>query len=238
MDGTHFGSGGLVGVDYDKDPGVYKPWKPLTMYNMKLQILKLPNMQYADPNGIDVLIKATNLQKHLRDNANKVPYSGQQFYTVGVSKERNEARPIQFNPDFSPEQMFIDSQDYRIKGWKSGWTLPFSPNTGPGNDPQVPTNTADEHSLKHDLRYEAEPENVKEIDDDFINEQLDHAIEDPIGSVSQITGLIGSAGIAAKRKIESLTGTLYPTNNSKFYSVLNIFINVSNLIYFIFRINE
>ena len=108
-------------------------------------------------------------------------------------------------------QLLYERKDYQ-KAIKLGLTIPFSHNTGPGNTPVEPSNTADEHALQHDLEY-SKGGDVSESDTNFVNKMLDHALGDNVGSISQITGLLGGVGIKAKQAIESKTGQIYPAGN-------------------------
>lgn len=106
----------------------------------------------------------------------------------------------------------MDEKADFAKAQRLGLTVPFSHNTGPGNSPKEPSNTADEHSLTHDLAY-SKGGDVWDDDNEFIQAMFDHAVDDPVGSVSQLTGLVGGIGIKAKQAIESKTGQLYPAGN-------------------------
>ncbi len=122
--------------------------------------------------------------------------------------------------DFNERNLSALFQDFkqRVK-----LTVPFNPNTGPGNDVEPPGSTSDVHSITHDKAYEDAKSamDVVAADETFINEQLDHVIEDPIGSVSNINAMIGSAGIAAKKFVEGHIGVQYP---GEFNYILTLYV--------------
>ncbi len=109
------------------------------------------------------------------------------------------------------QELLAERNDFNTAS-RLGLTVPFSHNTGPFNDIVEPSNTADEHALQHDIEY-SKGGDVRDTDDNFIKNMFDHAVGDPVGSISQITGLLGGAGISAKKAIETKTGQLYPAGN-------------------------
>lgn len=90
---------------------------------------------------------------------------------------------------------------------QSGIVLPFSNNIGPGNTIQHPRTAADAIAQGHDLHYQdaKEPSDVLSADREAIGQFIHQAVKDP-DPVSQLQGVIGAVGLAAKHLGESLAG--------------------------------
>lgn len=90
-------------------------------------------------------------------------------------------------------------------------TLPYHPNTGPGNVLVPPTNPVDEHSYTHDIDYSkvTTRKETHKVDRKFIGKQVDHFIE----TGNPASG-IAAAAIFVKNQIEERTGVhFYPDLN-------------------------
>ncbi len=176
------------------------PWKQLKFNDIRNKLKSIPQLSSGEK-----LNKATqSVYTFLKANRDNLKYSSQETY--GGTNEKGEST---WDTRVTADQLYSDYKKFHTTGYKRGFTLPFSPNTGPGNDLHPPTNTADEHSLTHDIAY-GKGGDVSGADKEFINAQSDHALEDPIGSISQVTGLLGTAGIMLKQGLEKKIGQLYP----------------------------
>ncbi len=80
------------------------------------------------------------------------------------------------------------------------------------------TSWSDEHSIIHDKAFDEAKtqEDVLKADGTFINDQITHFIEDPIGSISGTNALLGAIGIGTKNVIEKKTGVIYPQVDSEY----------------------
>lgn len=192
----------------------YEPNKTFKDLNYDSVIEYLTKIKH--PVGRSIALKPKNLNNvynYLKFHAKYIDYV----------HEQQRDKPTVWEPTYvSPEQLYTSVIQWKAAGKPEpltltheqqesmGFTIPFSHNTGPGNSIQDASNTADEHSRIHDIEYAAGG-NVGDADTNFVKHQFDHAIDDPIGSVSQVTGLIGGIGIKAKQIIESKLGQIYPS---------------------------
>lgn len=105
----------------------------------------------------------------------------------------------------------------KLREVKSGITLPFSNNIGPGNSIQPARTASDAVAQGHDLHYEhaKTDSDVLSADKEAISQFAYQAVSgtDP---VSQLQGALGAVGLGIKHGFESLTGkVLY--GNYAFY---------------------
>lgn len=130
----------------------------------------------------------------------------------------NQIKPSNLNWNKNTRKQYPEHWK-QVKLWKerhnikSGITLPFSKNIGPGNTIQDPNTRSDSIAGGHDLHYQYAKTNQDIINAD--REAISHfAYEavNPEDPISQIQAGIGAVGLTGKNIVETLSGKVYYGN--------------------------
>lgn len=185
--------------------GVWGRKRPVNRYDVNEHNLKYWQLQSPTESDIKYKIRIDNYVKAL-----KLKYPAQNHPWAG---KRKSAWFSHSAPGDITSRRVLDALVANLP-----LTLPFNPNTGPGNIPVEAGSPSDEHAIDHDAAYAnaITDSDIKVADSSFIGNQIDHIFEDKIGSVSHGAATIGALGIGIKRKIENVIGVQYPDVKSKF----------------------